>query len=439
VTEVRGEHRPSQRALRGWLTAEAVSLTGTRVSMVAIPWLVLTTSGSATWTGIVAFAEMLPYVLAKAAAGPLIDRLGARRVSVITDLLSVVVVGSVPLLHALDLLTLPVVTGLVALAGLLRGPSDGAKHALVPAVVRSSGVSLERATGLSGAIERLASTLGAAFAGVLVAAVGPAQALVLDALSFGLAAGLLAAFVPAERSADQAPSAGYLADLREGGRFLRREPVLLAITIMVAFTNLLDTAYAAVLVPVWADETGGGAQAIGLLFGSFSAAAVLGSVIASRVGERLPRFRIYVIAFAVCGLPRFAVLAYDVAADVPVWWVLVVSVVGGFGAGFINPILGAVIYERIPEALVGRVITLTSALSWAGMPFGGLVAGLLVSGYGEVAALLAVGAAYTVATMSPLLVPSFRRFDERPAGRTERAAESVSAETGEPERDLTRG
>ena len=55
-------HRPSQRALRGWLTAEAVSLTGTRVSMVAIPWLVLTTSGSATWTGVVAFAEMLPYV-----------------------------------------------------------------------------------------------------------------------------------------------------------------------------------------------------------------------------------------------------------------------------------------------------------------------------------------------------------------------------------------
>ena len=322
MTEVRGEHRPSQRALRGWLTAEAVSLTGTRVSMVAIPWLVLTTSGSATWTGIVAFAEMLPYVLAKAAAGPLIDRLGARRVSVITDLLSVVVVGAVPLLHALDLLTLPVVTGLVALAGLLRGPSDGAKHALVPAVVRSSGVSLERATGLSGAVERLASTLGAAFAGVLVAAVGPAQALVIDA------AQLRSGRRPPRRvrarpsvSRPRRPSAGYLADLREGGRFLRREPVLLAITVMVAFTNLLDTAYAAVLVPVWADETGGGAQAIGLLFGSFSAAAVLGSVIASRVGERLPRFRIYVIAFAVCGLPRFAVLAYDVAADVPVWWV----------------------------------------------------------------------------------------------------------------------
>ncbi len=442
----RGEQRPSQRALRGWLTAEAVSLTGTRVSMVAIPWLVLTTSGSATWTGVVAFAEMLPYVVAKAASGPLIDRLGARRVSVVSDLLSVVAVGAVPLLHVLDLLTLPVVTAVVALAGLLRGPSDGAKHALVPSVVASSEVSLERATGLSGAVERLASTLGAAFAGLLVAAVGPAEALVVDAVSFALAAALLAAFVPAPDPAvgadaltEGAPS-GYLAQLREGGRFLRREPVLLAITVMIAFTNLLDVAYASVLVPVWAEQTAGGARAIGLLFGFFSGAAVLGSLIASRLGERLPRFAIYVVAFTLCGFPRFAVMAYDVAADVALWWVLVVAAVGGFGAGFINPILGAVVFERIPPHLVGRVVTLTSALSWAGMPFGGLLAGLAVSGYGDVATLLGAGTAYFVATMAPLLVPSFRGLDRRPdEGTGPTTAGEGSAQPGEPERDLARG
>ena len=172
---------------------------------------------------------------------------------------------------------------------------------------------------------------------MLVAAVGPAQALVVDAASFGVsAAGLLAAFVPApeRRAAPGAPGRRRATSptcARAAG-FLRREPVLLAITVMVAFTNLLDTAYATVLVPVWAEETGGGAAAIGLLFGFFSGAAVLGSLVASRYGERLPRFRIYVVAFTICGLPRFVVLAYDVAADVPVWWVLVVAVVGGFGA-----------------------------------------------------------------------------------------------------------
>ncbi len=397
-------------ALYGWLASEAVSLTGTRVTMVAVPWLVLTTTGSATRTGLVAFCEMLPYVVAKAFGGPLVDRLGARRVCVTADLLSVPVVGAVPLLHTAGALTFPALCAVVAVAGLLRGPGDGAKHALVPEVVARAGVPLERATGLGGAVERLASTVGAAFAGLLVAAVGPAQALLVDAASFGASALLLLVLVPASR-ASSAEGGGYLTSLREGAAFLRREEVLLVLTAMVWATNLLDAAYAGVLTPVWAEESGRGAEAVGLLFGTFSAAAVLGSVLASRWGDRLPRFRVYVVAFALAGLPRFAAMAADVAWGTGLAPVLAVATVGGFGAGFINPILGAVIYERIPAAMTGRVTSLTSALCWAGIPFGGLLGGVLVTWVGIAPALLVVGSAYAVATLSPLLLPALRRMD----------------------------
>ena len=417
------------RALHGWLASEAVSLTGTRISMVAVPWLVLTTTGSPTQTGLVAFCEMLPYVLAKALAGPLVDRAGARRVTVAADLLSVPVVGAVPLLHAVGALSLPVLCVLVGLAGLLRGPGDGAKHALVPDVAARSGVPLERATGLSGAVERLASTVGAAFAGMLVAALGPADALVLDAASFAVSAGLLLGSVPARRRPGSADEP-YLRRLREGAAFLRRDEVLLAITGMVLVTNLLDAAYAGVLTPVWAQATGRGAGAVGLLFGTFSAAALVGSVLASRWADRLPRFRVYVVGFALAGLPRFAAMAADVAWGTGLAPVLAVAVVGGFGAGFLNPILGAVIYERIPASMTGRVTSLTSALCWAGIPFGALLGGLLVSRAGVAPALLAVGTTYALATLSPLLLPAFRRM-ERPA-----VAGAETSELGEPDRDL---
>src|SRR4029079_13272963 len=91
-------HHPRRRGmstrkpLYGWLTSEAISLTGTRVSMVALPWFVLTTTGSATRTGLVALAEMLPLVVLKVLAGPVIDRVGARRVAITCDLLSVLAV-----------------------------------------------------------------------------------------------------------------------------------------------------------------------------------------------------------------------------------------------------------------------------------------------------------------------------------------------------------
>ncbi|WSI55242.1 hypothetical protein OG301_27255 [Streptomyces platensis] len=48
------------RPLGGLLAAMAVSLTGTRVSAIALPWFVLVTTHSATWTGLVGFCEMAP-------------------------------------------------------------------------------------------------------------------------------------------------------------------------------------------------------------------------------------------------------------------------------------------------------------------------------------------------------------------------------------------
>src|SRR4051812_32266377 len=148
--------------LYGWLTAEAISLTGTRVSMIALPFLVLTTTGSPTRTGLVALFETLPMVVLKVLGGPVIDRLGARRVSVGCDLGSLVVVGGIPALHATGVLSFPALLGLVALAGALRGPGDAAKQALVPAIVEHVEVPMERVTGLAGTVERTSSMLGAA-------------------------------------------------------------------------------------------------------------------------------------------------------------------------------------------------------------------------------------------------------------------------------------
>ena len=110
--------------LYGWLTAELVSLCGTRLSMIAVPWLVLTTTGSASLTGLAGFAEMTPYVLAKAFGGPMIDRFGGRRVGVLCDTASMAVVAAVPVLHMVGALHFPVLLLLVGLLGLFRGPGD---------------------------------------------------------------------------------------------------------------------------------------------------------------------------------------------------------------------------------------------------------------------------------------------------------------------------
>ena len=402
--------------LYGWLTAEAISLLGTRVSMIAIPRLVLVTTGSATRTGLVAAAELTPLVILKATGGPLVDRVGPRRLAITADLLSMVSVGMIPLLHRSGHLTFPVLLLLVAVGGGLRGPGDAAVGAMIPSLVASAEVPFERATGLGSAIERGATMIGAALAGGLVATIGPASAVAVDAVSFGVCAVVLLVttqgLVEPERAGlgeqtVDVEATSYLAELRAGWDFLRRDAVLMSLCLMIAVTNLLDLAWSAVLMPVWARESGAGVGVLGLVFSVWGGASMVGSFVAAAYGTRLPRFTTYVVAFLVTGLPRFVLFALGV----PLWAILAMCVVGGCASGFLNPVLGAVEFERIPPALVGRVTALNSALCWSLMPLGGVLGGLLVSGIGLDPALLVVGLCYFAATMAPALLPRFREMD----------------------------
>ena len=116
---------------------------------------------------------MTPYVVVKAFTGPLVDRIGPRVVSWTTDLVSAAAAAVIPLLHAQDLLSIPLLLVLVAVIGAARGPGDLAKEVMVPEAAERGRVPLERATGLSGVIERLASTVGPAAGGAAGGAARP--------------------------------------------------------------------------------------------------------------------------------------------------------------------------------------------------------------------------------------------------------------------------
>lgn len=402
--------RLPHRAVVALGLAEIVSLAGTRFSMVAIPWLVLTLTGDPILTGVAGLAEMLPYVGIKALAGPLIDRFGARRIALAGDTASMMAIALVPLLHLIGLLSFATLLPAVVLLGALRGPADAAKQAMVPAVAAAADLPLERVTGVMGTIERLASAIGLALGGGVVAALGPAPAIAVTAVTFGLSAlTVRQGLVGIGRPSATAPT-GYLADLREGWRWFRRDTVLVGIAAMIAMTNLLDQAYTAVLLPVWANHAGDAAL-LGLLLALFSAAAVVGSTLATLLAERLPRLVVYTLAFLVTGAPRFAVFAFDT----PFPAMLAVLAAAGFASGFLNPIISAVMFERIPPALVGRVTALVNAMCWTLLPFGGLVGGALIALCGLPLAFAICGALYLAATMLPLALPGFRALAIRPA------------------------
>jgi len=280
----------------------------------------------------------------------------------------------------------------------------------IPAVTQAAGVPLERGTGLSGSIERLASTVGPAAAGVVVAAAGAPYALLITAAVFGLGAAFIAASAPRDLGPPAGGGeAGYLAQLRAGAAFLRREPLQRSIAGMLAVTNLLDAALSSVLLPVWARETGYGPAGIGLIVGAMSACAAASSLAAAAVGHRLRRRPVYLVGFLIGGAPRFFVLAFGLK----LWAITAVDALGGLGTGFLNPILGAILFERTPPAMFGRVRTMVAAVGAAGIPFGGLLGGTFVAAAGLAPVLLVFGGLYFATTMLPGLQKEWRGMERR--------------------------
>jgi MFS family permease len=105
--------------------------------------------------------------------------------------------------------------------------------------------------------------------------------------------------------------------------------------------------------------------------------------------------------------PPFLVLAFDV----PLWTVLAVFGTCGAITGMINPIISAVMFERIPAHLVGRVTALAGSLAWVGIPLGGLAGGAVVALVGLNPALWLAGVTYLLTTTLPGLHPAWRDMD----------------------------
>ena len=130
--------------------ANAISMSGNVAALVAIPWFVLQTTGSAARTGVVAAAGLVPIVVSGFFGGALVDRLGYRRTSVVADLASAGAVAAIPLLHRDVGIEFWQLVVLVFLGGLLDAPGVTARASLLPDVAAAAGWSLERASGAVG-------------------------------------------------------------------------------------------------------------------------------------------------------------------------------------------------------------------------------------------------------------------------------------------------
>jgi MFS family permease len=433
--------RAARTALSALVAAHAISQTGNVVTAFAVPFYVLALGGSGVEIGVAAAFATAPVIIGGPLGGVVVDRIGHRRAAIGADVVSGASVLLMPVLALTVGLPFWALLALVFVAGLLDTPGQTARRVMLPALSERAGVRIERSVGLIDGSERFAKLIGASLAGLLVAAVGPVASLFVNAATFAVSALLTWALVPAtapvrtgtaiardtypaaptvgpaDRSGTTEPTrASYWADLAEGARFVVNDPLMRLIVGLVLITNLLDAARGSSLLPLYANDRLGGAAALGLLVATMGGCALLGNVAFGFVAHRVPRRLTFVLCFVLAGGPSS--LAFALAAPLPV--LVAATALSGLASGALNPILGTVELERIPEHMRGRVFGLTNAGAWAGVPFGALLGGVAADTIGLTVAFGIVAVVYTVVTLTPLAGGSWRLM-ERGAVQAARA------------------
>ena len=382
-------------------------MTGSQMTWLALPWFVLTTTGSATRMTLVMAAEMLGLAALGVPGGKVLARLGARRTMLLADAVRAPLMLLLPVLHWSGLLSFPVLLVVAFALGGMTAPYFAAQKVIVPELLGEDEARVSEASALFQGAQRVTMLLGPVVGGVLVGVVGATNVLVVDAATYVVSAVLVAVFVPPRASV---AAGDEERSFRAGLRFLTREPLLRVWLPAFVIGDTAWTAFFAAIPVLVIDRFGGEASVAGWLLAGFGAGAVLGNVVAYRF--LLRRFDgLALVAAFVLGQ---ALPLWLLTLGPPAWAVAAVLVGSGVANGLVNPSIHALLTLRVPPELRPNAMT-TMALLWGlAPPVGLFVVGPVLDVWGPGPVVVAFAAVQTV-TMAIVAVASVRtRAAERP-------------------------
>jgi MFS family permease len=384
-----------------------VSMTGTQMTWVALPWFVLATTNSPAKMAFVLVAEMVPFGVFGLTVGALVDRWDLKRVMWITDLLNAAAIGSIPLLFALGMLQYWMILVAAALVGTFSAPSRAAEKAVIPDLVGDDEPRLVSANTAVSLATQVTTMTGPVLAGVLIGVMGNANLLWLDAASYVASAVILAVGVWPARRGGQTTTGDVFHDTADGLRFLwnhklLRTSVLYIIALVFAFVSLIDAA-----VPVFVKHTLHlGPEAVATLLASWGAGAVVGMLVYGALNRRyeLPLGRTLVVLSFGIALPLWIPPATSALVPASVGFFL-----AGLADGPLTVALHTMQQTETPVALRGRVFSAIGARFMLAAPLGALAAAPVLEAGGAIPWMYAMAGLFTVIAGATLLSPTIRR------------------------------
>lgn len=396
------------RSLLALLVAEVISGVGSRMTALALPWFVLVTTHSPSKMGLVLAAQLLPMGVLGIPSGTVVSRLGARTTMLISDIARVPLMMALPLLHAAGLLSFPLLLLLAAATGVFWAPYFSSQRSILPELLGDDEQVIGQANSVFEGSTSTAGLLGAPIAGVLIAWLGAANVIYIDAATFFVSFLLVLLFVPARA---HVAATGEGGGLLAGIRFVWRDSLMGPLVGVIILMNALGQMFAGAL-PVLAFYRYHDPKIAGWLFAAFGIGGLLGTMVAYRLISKVDPLRLAALAIVGIALPLW-VLPFRV----PLAFILLAIVLSSLCNPSVNGPMIAAITKRTPKELLPKVMTAVITVATIAGPLGLLAGGWLLQheGVGRTFAVIA-GGETAVAVAFSWLILRFRRTQPSQAG-----------------------
>jgi MFS family permease len=370
--------------------------TGNSAVHVAIPWLVLETTGSSAQAGIVLGLSGLSIIFTAPLIGGLIAILGARPVSVWADIISGTSVLLFPIIGTLFGLNIASLL-VIAIFGAMFDPAGGtARKSLIQPVVEKEGLSLTKFNGTYEAVATIGTVIGPTAAALAISIIGVNATFYVIAVVFVFASAT-ASFIPVitVRGAKGKvfSVSNVVGETRLGvGTLWRDKPLLSLVGLYTMLTAIYMPVESIVLSRYFQDLDE--PQTLGFVLSAMSVGIVIGALQFHRAVRMLSPRNLVVISMSligavVCGM---AFLPGAVAF-------IGLGLALGLAFGPVSPLTNYLVQRRVPQHLHGPVFGTQFSLTHLALPAGTLGLGLIVQSVSIAPLLFVIGALFIAVTL----------------------------------------
>ena len=395
--------RESPQFRRLWI-GQSISLIGSQISFVAIPYQVYELTHSTFLVGLIALCELIPLLTLAVVGGAIADAVDRRRLILLTEIglviVTVFLAFNASLAEPKVWPLFVVATGATALWAL----GSPAMRSLTPHLVPDD--QFAAASALNGVYSNMAAVAGPAVGGILIATIGLTATYLIDVGTYAASLVSILMLKPAPPAPDAERAS--IRTILEGFRFVRRKPVIMGIFLLD--TNAMIFGMPSALFPALADKRfDAGAEVVGFLYAAPYGGALLAVLLSGWIQHVRRQGLAVALAASAWGL---AIVGVGFAESL--WLCLLLLAAAGAADNISAVLRSTIVLSLTPKHMLGRVSGMELAQVASAPALGNLEAGVLAS-LTSLRFSIVSGGIVCIAGCVVILaaIPSLLRYDSR--------------------------